>query len=171
MNVTKAEVAMLNARRTSADRSPVVEGWKDGALTVFVPGKPTHYKGNGDRGTVSRHTKDWRERTATGVLRACAPQEVMRKHAALWGWTPETPKRITFTVYTNGRGFDGPDNIRLVASPCLDALGPRRPRAPGMGIIDDDKNPAHEISYNQVTKAAVPGIAIRIEILPARAEA
>ena len=87
-----------------------------------------------------------------------------------WPWPPEAPKRITFTVYTAGRGFDGPENLRLVCSACLDALG--MPRSylrngrmvggHGMGIIDDDKNPAHVIVYAQVTKAKVPGIAITV---------
>lgn len=164
MNVTRAEVAMLEARRAGAERSPVKEGWKSGVLTIFVPGTPKHYKGKGNRWTVSKHTKDWRERTATRLLLAGVD------HIGDWAsfrgrtsWRPEWPKRITFTVYTSGHGFDGPDNIRLVCSPCLDALGPRRPRAPGMGIIDDDKNPAHRIDYEQVTKAPVPGIAVRIE--------
>ena len=96
----------------------------------------------------------------------------MRKHAALWGWKPATPKVIAFTVYTSGRGFDGVDNLALVCSPCLDALGMprsyvrqgRQVGGHGMGIIDDDKNPAHEITYTQVVKAKVAGIAIEIAL-------
>lgn len=93
---------------------------------------------------------------------------VVGRVSAPWPWQPTDPKSITFTVYTSGRGFDGPDNIRLVCSPCLDALGPRRPRGPGMGLIDDDKNPAHAIEYLQVTKAPVPGIAVRIALRDVR---
>ena len=64
MNVTKAEYAALQARSSC----PVREGWKDGALTIWVPGTPKHFKGKGHRFTVSRHTKDWRERTASRVF-------------------------------------------------------------------------------------------------------
>ena len=177
MTPTSQDLALLRRRQASPTRPrhaptlqtratcPVVEGWANGALTIFVPGRPTHFKGKGHRFTVSKHTKDWRERTVNRLwgLAGILP----------WPWTPEQPKIITFTVYTSGHGFDGPENLRLVCSPCLDALG--MPRAylrkgrtvggHGMGLIDDDKNPAHEIRYEQVTQAAVTGIAVRVALL------
>ena len=172
MNVTPAEAAMLAARASA----PLKEGWRDGVLSIFVPGTPRHFKGKGHRYVVSKHTKDWRERAATRLL-AQAHYWPSRPGLAFihhkrdaWPWEPSDPKRITFTIYTSGRGFDGVDNLKLVASPCLDALGPNRThlrngvevRAHGMGLIDDDKNPAHDIRYEQVVKAAVPGIAVTI---------
>ena len=159
------------AQQVAKATAPVVEGWRDGVLSIFVPGTPKHFKGKGHRYTVSKHTKDWRERTATQIFRYM-PQvlEGGRWKRSEWFWKPEDPKAITFTIYTSGRGFDGVDNLKLVASPCLDALGPNRThlrngvevRAHGMGLIDDDKNPAHDIRYEQVVKAAVPGIAVTI---------
>ena len=159
------------AQQAAKATAPVVEGWRDGVLSVWVPGTPKHFKGKGHRYTVSKHTKDWRERTATRLLPYANP--VTRRHWPLrWPWLPEAPKRIVFTIYTAGRGFDGVDNLKLVASPCLDALGPNRThlrngvevRAHGMGLIDDDKNPAHDIQYLQVVKAKVTGIAVTVRL-------
>lgn len=171
-NVTRDEYAILQKRTQQGTQEPVQSGWKDGALTIFVPGKPTHYKGKGHRYAVSQHTKRWREATASRLLEHGAGWATPELRFIVaggfkgpWPWKAEEPKRITFTVYTSGRGFDGPDNIRLVCSPVLDACGPRRPRAPGMGLIDDDKNPAHRITYEQVTKAPFPGIAVRVELV------
>ena len=156
--VTKAWVAQQAMKAAC----PVVEGWRDGALTIFVPGVPKHFKGRGHRYTVSRHTKNWRERTASRLLAHCsgwAPREmrfiVACGFATPWPWRANAPKRITFTVYTSGRGFDD-DNLELVASPCRDALKDMR-------IIDDDTPAAgHCFTYAQVTKAAVVGIAMAV---------
>ena len=145
--VTKAWVAQQAMKAAC----PVVEGWRDGALTIFVPGVPKHFKGRGHRYTVSRHTKNWRERTASRLL----PWQVSHGPIGPWPWSPWDPKRITFTVYTSGRGFDD-DNLELVASPCRDALKDMR-------IIDDDTPAAgHCFTYAQVTKAAVVGIAMAV---------
>ena len=172
-NVSSADYRALVARQATKAACPVKEGWADGALTIFVPGTPRHFKGKGHRYTVSKHTKNWRERTASRLLPYWFNEGRGR---GFWPWLPELPKAITFTIYTAGRGFD-PDNRRLICSPCLDALGmPRRylRKGPdgkmrevgghGVGLIDDDKNPAHAISYEQVTKATVPGIAITVAL-------
>ena len=151
------------AQQAAKAGAPVKEGWKDGALTVFVPGAPRHFKGKGNRYTVSKHTKEWRERTAVRLLEHRLPGA----HLEPWPWKPEQPKRITFTVYCRN-AFDGADNLRLVCSPVKDALGPRGPRKPGMGLIDDDRDSSgHEFHYQQtVTRKAgsVYGIAVRIEM-------
>ena len=166
MNITKAEAAMLAARA----QAPVTEGWRDGALTVWIPGRPTHFKGRGDRFTVSRHTKDWRERTASRLY-----PHVLAKVTRVvsngmttecrWPWSPYEPKLIAFVVYCPS-AFDEDENLRLVCSAAKDALK-------DMQIIDDDRRSSgHTFVYTQVVtrkRGAAHGIAIRIALSdPAR---
>lgn len=137
------------AQQAAKARAPVVEGWKDGALTVWVPGSPANLKNKvGHWSTRARWAKAWRERTAARLLRHHRPVP------------PYVPKRITFTVYGRSR-FDD-DNLALVCSPCRDALQ-------DMGMIDSDGNPAHRFVYQQArptrkARAVQHGIAVRIEL-------
>ena len=133
---------------------PVVEGWKDGALKVFVPGTPANLKNKvGHWSTRRDWAKAWRERTAAALY----PH---RSSSILhtWPWRSETPKRITFTVYGRSR-FDD-DNVALVCSPVRDALQDMR-------LIDNDGNVTHRFVYTQAPPTrktgAVYGIAIRVE--------
>ena len=169
MNVTPAEAAMLAARASA----PLKEGWRDGALSVWVPGRPKNVKNAGHWRTRHRWTSEWRDRAATRIIaHARRPGVTGYIIVTRWPWAPFEPKAITFTVYTSGRGFDGPDNLRTVCWPVLDALGPARTyhrggvevRGHGVGLIDDDKNPAHDIQYLQVVKAKVPGIALTVRL-------
>ena len=154
--MTKAEYAVLKARTPA----PVTEGWKDGALTVWVPGTPKHFKGKGDRYTVARHTKDWRARTVTAIYRV----RFRSVDGADAGFpsSPERPKRITFTVFCRN-AFDSDENLRLVCSPLKDALIDMR-------LIQDDRDSAgHTFIYLQVpsrVKGAALGIAVRVELAP-----
>lgn len=166
MTVTRAEVAALLARAAC----PIVEGWRDGVLSVWVPGTPKNVKNAGHWRARHRWTQEWRERAAHRLYEQSLPGGRPYTIHGRWPWLPTDPKAITFTVYTSGRGFDGPDNLRLVCWPVLDALGPARTylrngvevRGHGVGLIDDDKHPAHVITYEQVVRAKVPGIAVRI---------
>jgi hypothetical protein len=153
MNVTPAEYAQLQARA----QSPVLEGWRDGALTVFVPGKPTHYKGKGHRYTVAKHTKDWRERVGSRLLARMSEAGPRRRPS--WPWSDTQPKRVSFIVISRN-AFDA-DNLELVCSPCRDALK-------DMALIQDDRTSAgHEFTYQNMTTrkvGAVLGISIRVEL-------
>lgn len=157
MTLTLSEAAILARRGPGAGSGgaiPCREGWHDGALTVFVPGRPTHYKGKGHRYTVSKHTKDWRERTATHLLRFLTPS-----NRGVPVFYPADPKRITFTVYSRN-AFDD-DNLAFVCSGCRDGVKDMRV------IQDDRKSAGHTFVYNNVaTRAvgAVLGIALRIEL-------
>jgi hypothetical protein len=134
---------------------PVREGWDQGALTIFVPGRPRHFKGYGDRYAVARHTKDWRERTASRLF----PWRVTRGPIGPWPWSPFDPKRIAFTVYC-ARLFDT-DNLGLVCSGARDGLKDAR-------LIQDDRESAgHQFSYAQHRAQRgkeLTGIAITIEV-------
>lgn len=158
-SITRAEAAMLQARAAY----PVTEGWDRGALVIFVPGSPRHFKGHGNRVTVSRHTKGWRERAASRlfpyhVIATRGSQGPIRYERG-WPWAARAPKRITFLVYCRN-AFDGDDNLRLVCSPVKDALK-------DMQLIDDDKDSSgHTFVYGQVVTrvtGAVHGIAVRVE--------
>ena len=152
MNVTRDWVRQQAAKATA----PVVEGWRDGVLTVWVPGRPANPM-NGSRGHWSKHArwaKGWRERAGTHLLPFLGRFSYGRTL-----WLPETPKAITLTIYAPGRGFDD-DAWGPICKPLRDALKDMR-------IIDDDGNnpdgtPRHAITYAQVTKAPVVGIAVRI---------
>lgn len=147
------------AQQAAGAKIPVKEGWKDGALTIFVPGRPTHFKGKGHRFAVSKHTKDWRDRTATRVYLACVGKDYRGETPSL-PWPATAPKAIAFTIYGASR-FDD-DNARLVCSPCRDALKTMR-------VIDDDRESSgHRFEYRQAkptrSAGAVHGIAIEIRL-------
>lgn len=174
MNITREELALLQSRTHQGPQLPVHEGWKDGALTIFVPGKPTHYKGKGHRYAVSQHTKEWRERTASRLLMHCSgwahPELrfiVAGGFKSPWPWTPTARKLVIFTVYCRN-AFDGDDNLRLVCSPLKDALGPTGARKPGVGLLDDDRDSSgHTFLYTQVVArkvGSVHGIAVRVAL-------
>lgn len=172
MGISADEFRTLLARRDAVNVSaayPVREGWTDGALTVFVAGRPYNALNNNSRswGKHERLRREWRERTANRIFEKCAPDERMRPHSLLWTWKPETPKVITFTVYGPSR-FDD-DGLAAVCKSVRDALGPRGPRKPGVGIIQDDRPSAgHVFVYEQAkpTRKAgsVYGVAIRVEL-------
>lgn len=144
---------------------PVVEGWKDDALTVWVPGRPANMKNKvGHWSTRAKWAKGWRARAAAHLAFSWSTRPVPFNGKASeknmgWPWAPEEPKRVTFTIYGPSR-FDD-DNCALVASPCRDALQDMR-------IIDNDGNPAHRFLYEQATPTrkagAAHGIAIKVEL-------
>ena len=168
MNVTRDELAMLAARRgrravadAASPRVPVTEGWSDGALTVFVPGKPRNPL-NGSHEHWSKRAKwakGWRERAAVRIL-AHLPRAKNGVWSGYWTYLPAEPKRITFTIYGAAR-FDD-DNLRAVCKPVRDALK-------DMAVIDDDRPSAgHTFLYEQAKPTrkagATHGIAIRVEL-------
>ena len=165
MNVTKAQVEALKARRDAAERSPIKEGWDNGVLSVFVFGRPTHPL----NGTLAhahwskraKWAKGWRERAAAALLHwvtaQCTP--ALGPHHP-WLGRPDTSKTVTFTVCGPSR-FDD-DNLRAVCKPVRDALKDMR-------VIDDDRPSAgHTFEYRQEKPTrragAVHGIAIKIEL-------
>lgn len=158
--VTKAWVA---AQATKAS-APILEGWKNGALTGFVHGAPANLKNKVSHwSTRARWAKSWRERTANALL----PWRVGAGPIGPWPWSPYDPKRIHFTVFCRNP-FDSAENLRLVCSAVKDALGPSGARKVGVGIIDDDRDSSgHVFTYEQITSrkaGAVFGIAIRIAL-------
>lgn len=150
--VTKNWVAQQAAKASA----PVVEGWKDGALTIFVEGRPRHFKGSMHVTAKLGHTQRLRERTATRILMAVP--SITR--VPLWG-SPALPKHVHFTVYWRS-AFDGDDNLRLVCSAAKDALM-------DMKIIDDDADArGHRFTYEQTVSrkaGSVHGIAVKVELL------
>lgn len=157
MNVSREWVAQQAAKATA----PVREGWSDGALTVFVPGRPRNPL-NSSHGHWTKHArwaKTWRERTSMAFWRR-APLYSASLGTRVFHWLAEDPKRVTFTVYGPAR-FDD-DNLRAVCKPARDSLKDMR-------VIDDDRDSAgHVFVYEQAppTRKAgsVHGIAIRIEV-------
>ena len=154
MTITRAEAAMLAARGTA----PVREGWRDGALTVFVAGRPRNPM-NGSHEHWSKRAKwakGWRERTATACFRVpIKPTEFL---TTLFP-SPATPKLITFTVHGPGR-FDD-DGLRNVVKPVRDALR-------DLALIDDDRDSAgHSFAYTQEARrkaGTVYGVTIRVRL-------
>lgn len=146
--VTREWVAQQKAKA----ECPVVEGWRDGALTVWVPGKPYNFKSGSatTHGAMMKHRKlvaEWRDRTGSRIYaQKIAP------------WTPAAPKRVTFTVYSR-KPFDD-DGLRVTCSPSRDALIDMR-------LIDDDATArGHVFVYDNVVRpkmSELHGIAIRIE--------
>lgn len=162
MTITKADLAQTASGRAQAGSGaviPCVEGWQGGALTVWVPGRPSNPL-NGSHmhwSKRSRWAKGWREKTAAQIL-----NHVFRsiKEPQWKGVRTETPKRVTFTVHGPSR-FDD-DNLRAVVKPCRDALKDMR-------VIDDDRDSSgHDFRYAQAKPTrkpgAVYGIAITIEL-------
>lgn len=155
--VTKAWVAQTKAT------CPVVEGWKDGALTVFVPGAPYNFKSGGQttRDGLMKHrrlVKEWRERTGARLYIVMSDNDQGARPATYLRWKPEQPKRVTFTVYSRN-AFDS-DGREVACSPSRDALK-------DMLLVTDDRDSARNVfTYKQETSRAagsVYGIAIRIE--------
>jgi hypothetical protein len=153
-NVSPAEYAQLQAKATY----PVQEGWRNGTLTVFVPGVPYNFKSGGQtsRGGLMKHRRlveSWRNRTGSHLYAHRIP--------GLPHWSPAAPKRVTFTVYSRNP-FDS-DGREVACSPSRDALK-------DMQIIDDDRDSSrHVFLYDQVTSrklAFVHGIAIAITLRP-----
>jgi hypothetical protein len=160
VNVTPAEYAQLQARA----QSPVREGWRDGALSVFVPGIPYNFKSGGQttRGGLMKHrrlVKEWRERTADRIFAVMSENDLGEKRAPFLAWKQSDPKRVTFTVYSRN-AFDS-DGREVCCSPSRDALK-------DMHLVTDDRDSAGNVFiYEQITsrKATfVRGIAIRIEL-------
>lgn len=149
--MSRSWVAQQAARATAT--APVVEGWKDGVLTVFCEGKPMNPQDGSERHYLkkAKTVKAWRERTANGVLR------VLNQWGRPLGWPPEAPKRITFVIYSR-RAFDD-DNLTMVAKPSRDGLR-------DAGIIHDDaRRSGHRFLYENVVApkmSDVHGIAIRV---------
>lgn len=149
MNVTKEWVAQQQAKASY----PVTEGWKNGVLTVFVPGKPMNPQAGDLRHHMkkARATAEWRDRTGSRIYAQRIPW-------IPW-WTPAAPKKITFTVYSR-QAFDD-DNLAMVCKPSRDALKDMKI------IVDDAPKHGHAFKYaNEVRPklADVHGIAIRIEL-------
>lgn len=142
---------------------PVVEGWKDGALSIFIAGRPRHFKGSTHVNAKIGHTKRLRERTANRLFPWQRMVSVVRGMTIPpWPWTPAQPKRVTFTVYWRS-SFDGDDNLRLVCSAAKDALK-------DCGLVDDDRDSSgHVFLYEQAKPTrkagAVHGICVRVELL------
>ena len=150
MTITRAEYVALQAKVSA----PIREGWRDGVLTVWVPGTPANLKNKvGHWSKRARWAKEWRERTATCLWRLSGTRDYP------WPWKARDPKRVTFTVHGRSR-FDS-DNVALVCSPCRDALQ-------DMKIIDNDGNVAHRFLYEQAPPSrkagSAYGIAIRIAL-------
>lgn len=163
VRVTRDEVAALarrEAQETQRAAFPVREGWSDGALTIFVPGRPRNpLNGSHEHWSKrARWAKGWRERAQMALMREVGQWGVNRVRK--WPWNTTTPKRITFTIYGPSR-FDD-DNVRAVCKPVRDALK-------DMCVIDDDRESAgHTFLYAQAkptrSAGAIHGIALRIEL-------
>lgn len=157
--VTKEWVAQQAAKATY----PVVEGWEDGALSIFIAGRPRHFKGSTHVNAKVGHTKRLRERTANRLwMHHVKVGRGGNFATGFWPWTPAQPKRVTFTVYWRS-SFDGDDNLRLVCSAAKDALK-------DCGLVDDDRDSSgHVFLYAQAKPTrkagAVHGIAVRVELL------
>lgn len=148
-SITKEEYAQLQAKATY----PVTEGWKNGVLTVFVPGKPMNPQDGKLRHPLkkAKTVAAWRDRTGSRIYAQRIP--------GLPWWTPAAPKKITFTVYSR-QAFDD-DNLSAVCKPVRDALKDM------LIIVDDAPRHGHAFKYTNVVaprQADVHGIAIRIEL-------
>lgn len=157
MNVTTAWVKQQAVKA----KAPVVEGWKDGVLVVFVPGTPKNPL-NGSHAHWSKRAKwakGWREKAAARVYEIGCHRDGAPRMAPT-PWAATDPKHVTFTVYGRAR-FDD-DNLRAVCKPVRDALK-------DMAVIDDDRpSSGHVFEYTQAKPArsagAIHGIAIRVEL-------
>ena len=149
------------AQQAAKATAPVVEGWRDGVLSVWVPGRPS----NPLNGTLAhahwskraRWARGWRERASVALWgKMLAPKWV--GEVAHWPWEQEDAKLVTFTVYGPSR-FDD-DNLTAVVKPVRDALK-------DMAVIDDDRpSSGHEFKYDQAKPSRKPdsvyGIAVTI---------
>ena len=95
---------------------------------------------------------------------------------------PEVPKRITLTAHVT-RKFDAL-NLQVVLSPIIDGLQVAKPASirkvragfcgvrlatspgmPGAGVIDNDGNPAHQITLAQVVDRERQGVEVVVEVM------
>jgi hypothetical protein len=79
------------------------------------------------------------------------------------------PKKITLTAHVK-RLFDTL-NLQVVLSPFIDGLQVPKPATlthkgmPGAGVIDNDGNPAHQITLAQVVDRERQGVEVVVEVL------
>ena len=153
------------AQQVAKATAPVVEGWRDGVLSIFVPGTPYNFKSASalSMATMMKHrrlVKEWRQRTGERLYR-WRRDAVWRRGVLYtpWPWRAAEPKRVHFTVYCRNP-FDGVDGLRVVCSPSTDALK-------DMGLIDDDRDSSrHAFTHEQQPsrkRGSVYGIAVTVE--------
>ena len=148
------------AQQAAKARAPVVEGWRDGVLSVWVPGRPSNPL-NGSHAHWSkraRWAKGWRDRAGTRIWAAICGHEPRAGWSGGWTFFAADPKLVTFTVYGPSR-FDD-DNLTAVVKPVRDALK-------DMAVIDDDRpSSGHLFVYEQAKPSRKPdsvyGIAVTI---------
>ena len=135
MRITPADLATLRAKRAG----PAVSSWRDGVLTLVVPGalknplnaRWYHY-------TRARWSRTWHEKTAGAILEADQRQA--------WRAISALPRHVHFHAYVQ-RLFDS-DGLQAALKPCRDALVV-------YGVLSDDSERAgHEFTYEQ-EKAAL----------------
>ncbi len=158
MNVSRADIAMLQARREAA--GPVTERAPGELMAVWIAGK-LDSRVNGPQG-VTLKGRLWRAKKIK-ALRAGACELIfdarvgvgVNLDAALE--EPATPKSVHFIAYVGNRW--GGDNLQAAIKPIRDALEDMR-------VVDSDENPAHEWIYDQVvdrTRAGRRGVEIRVK--------
>jgi hypothetical protein len=159
--MTEGVTREWQAQQLAKATAPVTEGWKDGALCVFVEGRPWNPQAGDmrNRWKKARTVKTWRERTASRLLPHARAYSVVHGRY-VFPWEPRQPKRVAFTVYSR-QAFDD-DNLSAVCKPSRDALKDMR-------VIDDDAPKCgHLFLYRNVVAprlADVHGIAIAIGLL------